>query len=235
MVTAAIAVFIVFAYLHVPAHTKAQSRQTTGYFADLKSGIKYIGNHAFLKTFFLICAVFFFLVSPVAFLTPLQVARSFGSDVWRLTAIEITFSAGTMAGGLMMASWGGFQNKMHTMIAAALIMGAFTFALGVTSVFWLYLVFMALVGFSMPMFSTPSTVMLQQKVEPDYLGRVFGVFSMISSITMPLGMLVFGPVADFMKIEWMLIATGIPMFVTGLFLFGNRVLLAAGKPEPEGE
>ena len=31
------------------------------------------------------------------------------------------------------------------------------------------------------MFNTPSTVLLQETVEPDYMGRVFGVLAMISS------------------------------------------------------
>ena len=45
-------------------------------------------------------------------------------------------------------------------------------------------------GVAMPMFNTPSTVLLQETVEPDYMGRVFGVLAMISSSMMPMGMLV---------------------------------------------
>lgn len=44
-------------------------------------------------------------MAPAAFLTPLQVVRSFGDDVWRLTAIEIAFSIGMMLGGGIIASW----------------------------------------------------------------------------------------------------------------------------------
>lgn len=51
------------------------------------------------------------LAAPAAFLTPLQVTRSFGNDVWRLTAIEITFALGMLMGGILMASWGGFKTK----------------------------------------------------------------------------------------------------------------------------
>jgi len=40
-----------------------------------------------------------------------------------------------------------------------------------------------------------------------FLGRVFGVLGMISSSMMPLGMLVFGPIADGIRIEWLLIGT----------------------------
>lgn len=230
VITAGIAVLILLTFLHVPAHAKALKKQTTSYFSDMYEGFKYIKNHDYVKTFFLYCALFFILAAPVAFLTPLQVTRTFGNDVWRLTAIEITFSIGMMLGGIIIASWGGFKNKVHTMIMANLAIGACTFALGIIPVFWIYLLFMGLVGVSMPVFNTPSTVLLQQKVEPDFLGRIFGVLSMISSIMMPLGMLVFGPVADIIDIEWLLIGTGVLIFIMSLFMAGNKMLIEAGKP-----
>jgi len=229
VITAAIAVLILSLFLHVPLHTKALTKQTTSYFSDMREGFTYIRNHGYVKSFFLFCAFFFFLAAPVAFLTPLQVTRSFGNDVWRLTAIEITFSMGMMLGGAIMSSWGGFKNKIHTMTLSSLIIGACTFALGIIPNFWIYLVFMGLVGFAMPMFNTPSTVLLQEKVETDFMGRVFGVLVMISSTMMPLGMLVFGPLADIIKIEWLLIGTGALLFIQGFFLLGNKVLIEAGK------
>ena len=235
VITAAIAIFTLLVFLHVPAHAKALEKQTMSYFTDMCMGFDYIKNHEYVKRFFLFCAFFFFLVTPAAFLTPLQVTRSFGSDVWRLTAIEITFSIGMMVGGIIMASWGGFKNKVHTMTLASLAMGACTFALGVIPAFWLYLTFMVITGASMPFFNTPSTVLLQEKVEGDYLGRVFGALGMISSSMMPLGMLVFGPLSDFIKIEWLLMGTGILIFIEGFFLIGNKVLVEAGKPVPKPE
>lgn len=230
VITAAIAVCILLIFLKIPVHAKAAEKQTTSYLTDLKQGFTYIQNHDFVKKFFVFFAFFFVLAAPVAFLTPLQVTRSFGDDVWRLTAIEITFSVGMMLGGGFMASWGGFKNKIHTMTLAALIMGACTFALGIVPNFWVYIVFMGIVGIAMPIFNTPSTVLLQEKVEGDYLGRVFGVLGMISTSMMPLGMLIFGPIADIIDIEWLLIGTGILMFIQGFFLVGSKVLLKAGEP-----
>jgi len=54
--------------------------------------------------------------------------------------------------------------------------------------------------------------------------------TMISSSMMPIGMLVFGPIADIIRIEWLLIGTGIILFVQSFFLIGNKVLVEAGKP-----
>lgn len=230
VVTAALGVSVLLFFLKVPAHRKAQEMQKVSYFADMSLGLKYIREHAFLKKFFVFCALFMVMAGPAAFLTPLQVTRTFGEDVWRLTAIEMTFSVGMMLGGILMATWGGFKNRIHSMAFGTLLFGACTVALGVIPIFWLYLVFMAMVGVSMPIFNTPATVMLQEKVEPDFLGRVFGVLSMISSTMMPLGMLIFGPIADIMRIEVLLIGTGVIMFLESFLLFGSKVLLEAGKP-----
>jgi len=133
-------------------------------------------------------------------------------------------------GGGIMAAWGGFKNRVHTMTLSTLISGACTVALGLVPVFWIYLLFMGLIGIAMPFFNTPSTVLIQEKVDENYLGRVFGVFGMIASAMMPLGMLVFGPVSDVMPIEWLLIGTGLLLFIQGFFLLGSKVLVEAGKP-----
>ncbi|WP_017755407.1 MFS transporter [Calidifontibacillus oryziterrae] len=228
VITAAIAVLIMLVFLSVPAHAKALQGKSISYFDDLKQGFVYIHHHNFLKPFFMFFAIFLFLSAPAAFLTPLQVTRSFGGDVWRLTAIEVIFSIGMMFGGVIIASWKGFKNKIHTMTVASLMFGICTFALGVVPGFSIYLTFMGITGIAMPIFNTPATVLLQEKVEGDYLGRVFGVLGMISTSMMPLGMLVFGPIADIIQIEWLLIGTGILLFIQGFFLLGNKVLLKAG-------
>lgn len=229
VITAAIAIFTLLVFLKIPSHTKA-GQQHISYLEDFKLGLKYIKENEFLKPFFMFFAIFFILMAPAAFLTPLQVTRSFGDDVWRLTAIEIAFSIGMMVGGGAIATWGGFKNKIHTMTLASVIFGLTTIALGIVPIFWLYLVVMLICGVAMPIFNTPATVLLQEKIEENYLGRVFGVFGMISTSMMPLGMLIFGPIADVVKIEWLLIGTGIFMVALSFFLVASKALVKAGAP-----
>ncbi len=224
VITAAVAVTTLILFLKVPVHSKALEKQTTGYFDDMRKGYEYIKNHSFVSKIIVFSSIFGFLAAPAAFLTPLQVTRSFGNQVWRLSAIEIAFSVGMIIGGILMASWGGFKKKIHSMVFGTAVMGIFTFALGIVPVFWIYLVFMSLIGVAMPIFNTPFMVLLQQKVEGDYLGRVFGVFTMASSVMMPLGMLVFGPLSDLVNIEWLLIGTGFLIFLEGLVMLRDRAL-----------
>lgn len=233
VVTAMVAIGTLAA-LKISVHRKAAEKPATGYFRDFREGLRYVSRHEFLKKFFLFFAVFFVLMAPAAFLTPLQVIRSFGDDVWRLSAIEVAFSVGMMLGGGIIAAWGGFQNRMKTMVFSSIIMGICTIALGTVPLFTLYLVSMALFGIAMPIFNTPANVLLQEKVEEDYLGRVFGVMGMISTSMMSIGMLVFGPMADFIRIEWMLLGTGLLIIVLAVFMGRNQTLIKAGKPGIKG-
>ncbi|WP_404323192.1 MFS transporter [Cytobacillus firmus] len=231
VITAAIAIVTLMAFVKIAVHKKAAAEQTASYFSDFKQGLQYVNGNPFLKKFFLFFAVFIVLMAPAAFLTPLQVTRTFGGDVWELTAIEIAFSVGMMAGGGIIASWGGYPNKITTMTLASLNMGICTLALGIVPVFWIYLLFMAFFGIAMPIFNTPVTVLLQEKIEEDYLGRVFGVMGMISTSMMPIGMLIFGPIADVIAIEWLLVGTGAFIILLAVILGRDQVLLEAGKPE----
>lgn len=234
VVTCFIAVGALFLFLRVKDHDRMQNRQEGGYFNDMREGLRFIATHSYLKQFFIFCGFFFVLVAPAAFLTPLQVARSFGEQVWRLVATEITFSIGMMLGGLLIASWGGFRNKLYTMTLSCILMGACTAALGAVPMFWMYLAIMSLFGLAMPLFNTPATVLLQDRVDKDFTGRVFGVFGMITSSMMPIGMLVFGPMADAVAIERILLATGALLMIQALFLLKNKALLKAGAPLESG-
>ncbi len=231
VVTAAIGISILLFFVKIPTHKEAASRRKESYLTDFKLGLAYIGSHSYLKKFFGFMAVFMFLVAPVAFLTPLQVTRNFGGEKWQLAAVEIAFALGMVLGGLLLASWGGFRNRMHTMGAAGIVIGISTLLLGFSPIFWLYLAIMLTAGFTLPMFNTPSTVLIQEKVEPEFLGRVFGVLAMISSSVMPLAMLIFGPLADRFPIEWLLWGTGVLLGLLALFLLFNKEMLLAGKPK----
>ena len=232
VITAAIAVPILLS-IRMPAQPKKEHAE--GYFGDLRMGIRYIRSHSFVRVFIAFFAVFQILVVPVALLTPLQVTRSFGQDDWLLPAIEIAFSGGMLLGGLTMTAWGGFKNRAHSMTFAGLVLGLLTLALGFVPIFSIYLAIMALMGLLIPLFNVPATVMLQERVEPGYMGRVFSVLDMIASFTMPLGMLLFGLMSDTVRIEWLLVATGALMALESLLLRRNRVVLETGKPKLKEE
>lgn len=229
VITAIIGISILLFAVVIPRHQRATEEIDVGFYKDFRDGISYITNHTYLREFFLFCIVFFFLVSPLAFLTPLQVVRSYGDEIWRLSAVEIGFSSGMILGGMIIAAWGGFKNKVHTMALSTIMTGLSTIVIGFKPAFVIYVLMIVICGITMPFFGTPATVLIQRKVDPNYLGRVFSVYGMIHSSTMPLGMLIFGPLADKLDIEPILIITGILMAGITFFLLKSKEMLKAGE------
>ncbi len=229
VITAAFAIITLLLFVHVPPHERATARKPKGYFQDLGEGLKFVINYRFIRDCFIYCAVIFIFVSPVAFLTPLQVTRSFGPEVWRLTFAEVALAGGMILGGLIMTAWGGLKNKIYTIGFSILIFGIATIGLGLVNVFWLYLVFAMIAGLVIPAFNTTAIALLQQKVETDYQGRVFSVFNMIQSVMVPLSILIFGPLADVIAIEFLLIVTGLVMAIMSGVITNSKVLVEGGK------
>jgi DHA3 family macrolide efflux protein-like MFS transporter len=235
VVTAAIGISIVAFFVKVPQREKPVPKtgeQKGDYWHDLREGIRYIKQHGYISQMMILTAVFLFFFAPAAFLTPLQVIRNFGDDVWRLSAIEVAFSVGVMLGGILIGYWGGFKNRIYTMSFSCLLCGVFTVWLGIAPYFWLYLAIMAILGLSFPLWNTPFMVLLQTTVDTAFMGRVLSVFSMISGTMMPFGMIVFGPVADTVSIEILLIGTGAIITLTAIPLIRSKTLREAGKPLP---
>ncbi|WP_405176742.1 MFS transporter [Paenibacillus sp. FSL H8-0261] len=209
----------------IPAHAKVEDGQKSNV-QDIKEGFKYLKDHAFIKQLLIYLFVVMILISPAAFLTPLMVSRSFGPEVWRLTASEMTFSAGALVGGVLIASWGGFKSRMHTNILACAFYGLLMVGLGVAPMFAVYLLFNLLIGITMPCFNAPLTVLLQQNVDPDMQGRVFSLVQVTNSCALPLGMVLFGPLADRVQVETILLLAGIAVIMCALYAVIKLLALA---------
>lgn len=192
--------------------------EPVGYLADLRDGLTYLWRVPVFRWLLGYLALIMFLVVPPSFLTPLMVVRTFGDDVWRLTAMEISFGAGMVLAGVIVATWAArFENRLRLIALAAVAFGVVTVGLGLSTVFWVFLAFMFLCGLAVPFFNTPMFTIFQERAEPEMQGRVFGVVSIVTAVTMPVGMGLIGPLADHVSVELLLVITGAITLVAGLW------------------
>jgi DHA3 family macrolide efflux protein-like MFS transporter len=215
----------------------------TGYFADLVDGVRYIVHHAFVRWLLVLFAVIFLLTVAPSNLTPLMLVRSFpageSQDVVNLAVLEIAFSIGMMLGGILVASFFAKRSRIGMIVTSSLVFGVLSIGLGLSPNVWVFFGFMFLVGLAVPFFSTPSMTLLQETVEPERQGRVFGFVGIVMAVAMPIGMVVFGPLADLVPIELLLIAAGVLTFVVvGLSVWlpaGRRAIAAARRASQVAE
>ncbi len=193
-----------------------------GYVADLVGGVRYVATHAFVRWVLLLWGVVFVLIVAPSFLTPLMIVRTFGDEVWKLTVNELAFSVGMLLGGIVVATWGGLKNRIAMVVGTTVLFALFNIGLGVSTNLWVFFAFMFLIGLGVPFFSTPTMTVLQEKVEPERQGRVFGFVGIVMAVAMPLGMSVFGPLADRYSVESLLVAAGVALLLV--------VVVAVGLP-----
>ena len=136
--------------------------------------------------------------SPIAALFPLMTIGHFGGTTGDAAFAEIAFSVGMIAGSLLLTATGGFKNRALTVVAATALYGAATVAAGLLGPdgFAGFLAMSFLMGASSPWYSGPQTALMQEKIPPEFLGRVFGLYGAIMSWAMPAGLAVSSLFAD---------------------------------------
>ncbi|RPF29128.1 MFS transporter [Georgenia muralis] len=234
VVTAVVGIGLLLALSVPPLARATATAERPGYLDDLVDGVRYVLTHTFVRWLLALYAVVFLLVVAPSYLTPLMMVRTFGEEVWRLTALELAFSVGMMLGGAAIAAWGGLQNRVVMVLGSTFVFGALAVGMGLSTHLWVFIGLMFLVGLAVPAFSTPSMTVLQETIEPERQGRVFGFVGIVMAVSMPLGMAVFGPLADRFTVQSLLVVSGALMFLVATVAVvvpsGRRAVTAGATP-----
>ena len=209
------------------------------HFIEIGEGLKYIKSNMFLLKSLVICVILNFMIATTA-MTPLQVTRNWGEDLWsifgefsigaehRLAISEMGYSGGLLLGGIAISIWLGFKNKNHTYALFTILAGIATAGLGLMGNFWIYTFFMFLSTAFLSMRGAPSMAMMQINVDRKFMGRSMSVFMMMSTLNIQLGMMLWGPLSDVISLNWLLVVSGSCIMLLGIAIFFDKTLRKAG-------
>ena len=199
----------------VPLPFRRLPEKKTSAFQELKSGISYAVSNLDAGMLLLIYGGFVFLCVPAGYLSGLFVSRVYGESYGYLTAVELAGFAGMTAGGLLAAYRGQSRKKTRTLRNSLTVFGAMAILMAVSCRFLPYLILMAVYGVALTSVQTALTTLLQEKTEPFMQGRIFGLFSSMYSGFLPLGMAVFGPLADHIPLRILMALSGAALIGLG--------------------
>ncbi|WP_220449784.1 MFS transporter [Nonomuraea longispora] len=211
VVTAVIGIGLL-ALVTVPTLERAAEARAS-YRQDLTEGMRYIRTQPIVRWLLVVYAVIFLLTVAPSFVTPLMVARTFGSEEWMLAALEIAFGLGMLLGGVLMSTVLAKRSRMGLILVAVYGFGLVTVALGLSGNLWVFYGFMFMFGLLVPLFSTPFMTLIQETVEPAMHGRVFSYVGIVMALATPIGMVVFGPLADVVSVQVLLMGAGLAAIV----------------------
>lgn len=201
---------------------QAMQNEGASVFKDMKTGIQYTLSDKLIGKVLAVYGLFIFLCVPAGFLSQLLVSRVYGETYWYLTAVELAGFIGMVAGGLLMSIWGGFKRRVTTISVGLIAFGSLAIGMGLSKQFVLYLTLMIIYGVAITMVQTATTTLIQEKAEMSMQGRVFGLLGAMYSGFLPVGMAIFGPMADKISLQWIMIGSGIALIMLSIFVGTNK-------------
>ncbi len=198
-----------------PERLADQAAARGGILEEMRAGFAVLRENRGLFTLLLVGAAYMFIYMPINALFPLMSMGHFSGTPMHASIVEIAYASGMMGGGLLLGTWGGFSRRTYTISASILLMGVSLTVSGLlpASGFVLFVVCGVAMGLSVPFYSGVQTALFQEKVEPQYLGRVFALTGSVISLAMPLGLGLSGLFAD---------RIGVPTW----FLFSGALIVA---------
>ena len=160
------------------------------------------------------CGFAFTLVySPISALFPIMTIGHFGGTTGDAALAEIVFAVGMIVGSVLLAATGGFRNRAFSVIVATAAYGVATLLSGLLGPggFVAFLAMSCVMGVSSPFYSGPQTALMQERIPPEFLGRVFGLYGSIMAWAMPVGLTFSSLFADAVGAPAWFVGAGVAM------------------------
>jgi len=170
---------------------------------------------------------------PISVLFPLMTLEYFKGTQFEAGIIEAVWSVGALIGGAIMGAKVYKVNRVALLNWMYLIIGLTFLLSGVLTtdgLFW-FGVLTAIGGVAGSVFSSAFTGLIQTKIDPNALGRVFSILMTLSMIPAMLGLIGIGFVADSIGLNVTFIISGAVVMIVAVisFLSPDAMLLDKQK------
>lgn len=175
--------------------------------------------------------------APLSTYYPLMTSDYFRADAWHVSMVNLGYAGGMMLCAISLGKFGALKNKFPVIHMGLLGMGVSSLLCGLLPAemvwFWVFAVLCTLLGASSNLYNIPYIAYLQETIAPEKMGRIFSLIGSLSSATMPLGLLIAGPIAESRGVSLWFFISGIAMllltFVSALLVFSQRANIAGEK------
>lgn len=215
VVTAAIAIFALIV-VNIPEVRKAADKAGSSVLADLKEAFVYLREWKGAVWIIVIFMLINFLINPAFSLLPLLTLQHFGGGAIEYAALESLAGVGMIVGGLVLGIWGGTSRKIVTCMAGTGMCGVGVGLIGLlppSGYYWAAFGCL-LIGLTLPVINGSMVAIMQRGVPAGLQGRVLALLGSGVTAMSPIGLLLAGPISEFVGIQAWFVVGGAVMIIT---------------------
>ena len=210
-VLGAVIASITVAIVRIPKLGDQVQSLKPNFIREMKEGMAVLRQNKGLFALLLVGTLYMFVYMPINALYPLITMEYFNGTPMHISITEIAYASGMLIGGLLLGLFGNYQKRILLITASIFMMGISLTISGLLpqSGFFIFVVCCAIMGLSVPFYSGVQTALFQEKIKPEYLGRVFSLTGSIMSLAMPIGLILSGFFADRIDVNHWFLLSGI--------------------------
>ena len=215
------------AVVKIPKLAKTQGEEQH-FAAEIKEGFQVFRKDR--KLFYIVAAeaLCMFFYAPLSSFYPLMTSDYFQLSAMYGSAVELSFAIGMIVSSLLFSSILKIERKIRVSFIGLFGMGVMSLMCGLipaTYIGWFFFAASCIcLGASGNVHTIPLTAYIQATVEPQKMGRAFSVLTLLSSVTMPIGLLISSPIAEKTGVNvWFLISGFCMIVLTALVLIRYAV------------
>lgn len=201
---------------------------------QLRAGFRYVREHR--ELLLVIVAVFFVSTFGINFPLALSILarQGFGLGAEAYGLLSTVLAIGTLTGALLAAKRTG-RASLRTCLVGGCAFGVVQTFAGLAPWFWLLAVLLAVVGLLQMAFTTSAMSIMQLSVDPEFRGRVMGIYMLAFLGGTPLGAPLLGAIADATTPAAPLLVGGVVSALTcaacGLYALRHRAAVVREQSE----
>lgn len=198
-VVGAILASVALAVVKIPKLEKTENEKQR-FVTEIKEGLQVFREDKKLVYIVIAEALCMFFYAPLSSFYPLMTSDYFDLSAMYGSAVELSFAIGMMVSSLLFSSVLKVERKIRVSFIGLLGMGIASVICGVIPPVYIGWFFFAAscicLGAAGNVHTIPLTAYIQETVAPKKMGRAFSVLTLISSVTMPVGLLFSSPIAE---------------------------------------
>lgn len=217
-------------FVNIPNPEKTENSERH-FLKEMKEGAMVVLRNKGLSLVFLYSIIILFFIIPISVLFPLMTLDYFNGTEFQAGVIEAVWSVGALAGGAIMGVKVYKLNRVGLINWTYILLGMAFMGSGILSpngYIW-FAILTCISGIAGAVYNSAFTGLVQNKIDPAALGRVFSTFYAVALIPSMIGLIGIGFIADTIGLNTSFIISGLVIILTGVIAFFTKPAMKLDK------
>lgn len=217
-------------FVNIPNPEKTENSERH-FLKEMKEGAMVVLRNKGLSLVFLYSIIILFFIIPISVLFPLMTLDYFNGTEFQAGVIEAVWSVGALAGGAIMGVKVYNVNRVGLINWTYILLGMAFMGSGILSpngYIW-FAILTCISGIAGAVYNSAFTGLVQNKIDPAALGRVFSTFYAVALIPSMIGLIGIGFIADTIGLNTSFIISGLVIILTGVIAFFTKPAMKLDK------